>query len=167
VDQDGRRVSLDSYRGKPVLLFFGYTKCPDVCPLFTAKFASIQRTLEGREKGPKRNNDKQTLDYLLLTITTDPEYDTPAQLKSYADHFKPNFSRWLFLTGAKEELAKVWKDFGVNVRQTADGHVQHTALTILIDGRGVRRVDYYGDKWQEKELLEDLLSLAERGQPAD
>jgi protein SCO1/2 len=167
IDQTAKKFQLNEAKGKVVIATFVYTKCPDVCPLFTAKFASIQRTLEDREKSPKRNNDKQTPDYLLLTITTDPEYDTPAQLKSYAAHFKPDFSRWLFLTGAKEELAKVWKDFGVNVRKTADGHVQHTALTTLIDRRGVRRVDYYGDKWQEKELLEDLLSLAERGQPAD
>jgi protein SCO1 len=167
IDQTGKKFQLNEAKGKVVLATFVYTKCPDVCPLFTAKFASIQRTLEDKEKGPKRNSDKQALDYLLLTVTTDPEYDTPAQLKSYADHFKPDFSRWLFLTGAKEQLARVWKDFGVNVRRTADGHVQHTALTTLIDRRGVRRVDYYGDKWQEKELLEDLLSLAERGQPAD
>ena len=130
-------------------------------PLFTAKFASIQRALEAKGK-----EEKKPADYLLLTITTDPEYDTPKQLKSYADHFKPNFSTWLFLTGAKEPLGKVWKDFGVNVRKSADGHVQHTALTTLIDRKGMRRVDYYGDKWHENELLQDLVSLAERNQPA-
>ncbi|HEX2230000.1 MAG TPA: SCO family protein [Candidatus Binatia bacterium] len=167
IDQTGKKFQLNDAKGKVVIATFVYTKCPDVCPLFTAKFASIQRTLEGAEKGRKPNNDKQSVDYLLLTITTDPEYDTPAQLKSYAYHFKPDFSRWLFLTGPKEELAKVWADFGVHVRKAADGHVQHTALTTLIDRRGVRRVDYYGDKWQEKELLRDLFSLAERGQPAD
>jgi cytochrome oxidase Cu insertion factor (SCO1/SenC/PrrC family) len=64
-------------------------------------------------------------------------------------------------------LVKVWKDFGVNVRKSADGHVQHTALTTLIDRRGMRRVDYYGDKWHEKELLHDIRSLAERDQPAE
>jgi protein SCO1/2 len=167
VDQTGKKFQLNDAKGKVVVVTFVYTKCPDVCPLFSAKFASMQRALEQREKSPKRNNDKRTVDYLLLTITTDPEYDTAAQLKSYAEHFKPDFSTWFFLTGARDELARVWKDFGVNVRKSADGHVQHTALTTVIDRRGVRRVDYYGDKWQEKELLEDLLSLAERGQPAD
>jgi protein SCO1/2 len=162
IDQTGKKFQLNDAGGKVAVVTFIYTKCPDVCPLFTANFASIQRALEQKQK-----KEKKSLDYLLLTITTDPEYDTPAQLKSYAKHFKPDFSTWLFLTGAKQELANLWKDFGVNVRKSADGHVQHTALTTVIDRRGMRRVDYYGDKWQEKELLEDLLSLAERGQPAD
>ena len=167
IDQSGKRFSLSDARGKVVAVTFVYTKCPDVCPLFTAKFAAIGRAIEQSEKEQKQKAGKKTMDYLLLTITTDPEYDTPAQLKSYAEHFKPNLSHWLFLTGAKQELAKVWKDFGVNVQKSADGHVQHTALTTVIDRRGLRRVDYYGDKWQEKELLQDLLSLAERDQPAD
>ncbi len=161
-DQAGKRIQLADTKGKIVAITFVYTKCPDVCPLFTAKFAAIQRALEERGK-----NENKATDYLLLTITTDPEYDTPAQLKAYAQHFKPNFSNWLFLTGTKQELAKLWKDFGVNVRKSADGHVQHTALMTVIDRQGIRRVDYYGDKWQEKELLHDLLSLAERDQPAD
>jgi len=161
-DQGGKKFQLADARGKIVAITFVYTRCPDVCPLFTAKFASIQRALVAKGKEEK----KQT-EYLLLTITTDPEYDTPKQLKSYAEHFKPNFSNWLFLTGTKEPVGKVWKDFGVNVRKSADGHVQHTALTTLIDRKGMRRVDYYGDKWHEKELLQDLLSLAERNQPAD
>jgi protein SCO1/2 len=163
-DQAGRKFNFADARGKVVAVTFVYTRCPDVCPLFTAKFASIQRALDQKDQ---KKNATRPADYLLLTITTDPEYDTPAQLSSYAEHFKPSFSRWLFLTGTKQELAKVWKDFGVNVRKGADGHVQHTALTTLIDRRGIRRVDYYGDKWQEKELLQDLLSLAERDRPAD
>lgn len=161
-DQAGKKFQLADARDKIVAITFVYTKCPDVCPLFTAKFAAIQRTLE-----QQRIQGKRRVDYLLLTITTDPEYDTPAQLKSYADLFKPNYSNWLFLTGTKDALIKVWKDFGVNVRRSADGHVQHTALTTLVDRRGMRRVDYYGDKWHEKEVLQDLLSLAERDQPAD
>jgi protein SCO1 len=164
-DQNGRKFQLSDTRGKIMAVTFVYTKCPDVCPLFTAKFASIQRVLDQREKDQRKRATKPS-DYLLLTITTDPEYDTPAQLKSYAEHFKPNFTKWLFLTGTKLELAKLWKDFGVSVRKSADGHVQHTALTTVIDRQGIRRVDYYGDKWQEKELLQDLMSLAERDQPA-
>jgi len=166
IDQNGRKFQLSDTRGKIVAVTFVYTKCPDVCPLFTAKFASIQRVLAQREKDQRTRATKPS-DYLLLTITTDPQYDTPAQLKSYAEHFKPNFTNWLFLTGTKQELAKLWKDFGVSVRKSADGHVQHTALTTVIDRHGIRRIDYYGDKWQEKELLQDLLSLAERDQPAD
>jgi protein SCO1/2 len=161
-DQNGKTFQLADARGKVIAVTFVYTKCPDVCPLFTANFASIQRALAQGQAAHK------SPDYLLLTITTDPEYDTPAQLKSYANLFKPDYSRWLFLTGKRDALAQVWKDFGVTVRRYDEGRqIQHTALTTLIDRNGKRRVDYYGDKWQEKELLQDIVSLASRNEPAD
>lgn len=145
-NQNGARFSFDPAGGKIVLVTFVYTTCPDVCPLFTAKFASIQRALD---------QDKRE-DYLLLTISTDPARDTPEKMKAYAEAFKVDFRRWHFLTGSPKELAEVWKGFGVNVRELNNGQVQHTNLTTLIDGRGIRRVDYYGDKWQEKAILRDL-----------
>ncbi len=149
VDQNDKPFHFANSRGKIVLATFVFTTCPDVCPLLTAKFASIQRTLQ----------EKKVDDYLLLTITTDPERDTPAALKSYAEQFKADFNHWLFLTGPKQDLAKVWKAFGVTVRKRPDGQIQHTTLATLIDRRGIRRVDYYTDKWQEKEILRDMVSL--------
>jgi protein SCO1 len=156
-DQLGRRFQFDGSRGKIVVVNFVYTQCPDVCPLLSAKFASMQRSLD---------QQKQT-GYLFLSITTDPARDNSKTLKSYADLFKADDRRWFFLTGQKETLAKVWKDFGVSVRKAADGEVQHTALTTVIDRQGVRRVDYYGDQWQEKKVLKDIESLAARNQPSE
>jgi protein SCO1/2 len=149
VDQNGKSFRFSNTRGKIVLATFIFTTCPDVCPLLTAKFAAIQRTLR----------EKKMDDYLLLSITTDPARDTPAVLKSYGEQFKADFNHWLFLTGSEKDSAEVWQGFGVAVRKTADGQIQHTALTTLIDRRGVRRVDYYTDKWQEKEILKDIASL--------
>lgn len=151
-DQDGRPFDWASARGKVVLITFVFTTCPDVCPLFTANFANIQRQLEA----------KKTTDYLLLTITTDPEHDTSAVLKDYATRFKADFRRWLLLTGTRDELSRIWKSFGVNVLKTQSGQVQHTSFTTLVDRQGRRRIDYYGDKWHEKEVLKDIDSL--RGQ---
>jgi len=156
-DQLGHRFQFADSRRKIVVVNFIYTKCPDLCPLLSAKFASMQRSLE---------QQKQT-DYSLLSITTDPARDNSKTLKSYADLFKANDRHWFFLTGQNETLAKVWKDFGVSVRKAPDGEVQHTALTTVIDRHGVRRVDYYGDKWQEKEVLKDIASLAARNQPSE
>ena len=155
-DQLGRRFKWADTRGKIVVVNFIYTKCPDVCPLLSAKFAAMQRSLE---------EQKQT-DYLLVSITTDPARDNSQTLKSYAALFKADERGWFFLTGSKEALAKVWKGFGVTVRKAPDGEVQHTTLTTVIDRHGVRRVDYYGDKWQEKEVLKDMASLATRNQPS-
>ncbi len=156
-DQLGHRFQFADSRRKIVVVNFIYTKCPDLCPLLSAKFASMQRSLD---------QEKQT-DYLLLSITTDPVRDNSKTLKSYADLFKANDRHWFFLTGQNETLAKVWKDFGVSVKKAPDGEVQHTALTTVIDRHGVRRIDYYGDKWQEKEVLKDIASLAARNQPSE
>jgi protein SCO1 len=149
-DQDGKSFNFTSTRGKLVLVTFIFTTCPDVCPLLTAKLAAIQRTLE----------EKNIKDYFLLSITTDPERDTTAALKEYAGHFKADFRRWSFLTDSRQEMAKVWTLFGVNVTKNESGQVQHTSLTTLIDRQGNRRVDYYGDKWNEKEVIKDIEWLA-------
>jgi protein SCO1 len=149
VDQSGKAFHFNPPTGKLLLVTFVYTTCPDVCPLFTAKLASIQRTLEEEKRD----------DYLLLTITTDPVRDTPAKMKAYAQAFHADFQRWHFLSGNREALAQVWKDFGVTVKDLGNGQIQHTNLTTLIDPQGIRRVDYYGDKWQEKEILKDLARL--------
>jgi len=149
-DQNGKTFNFKPASGKLVLVNFIYTTCPDVCPLFTAKLAAIQRSLAGEQ----REN------YLLLSITTDPARDTPVKMKEYAEAFKPDFRRWHFLTGSAKELAQVWKDFGISVQDLGNGQIQHTNLTTLIDGKGLRRVDYYGAKWQEKEVLKDLRRLA-------
>jgi protein SCO1 len=149
-DQDGKPFQFSSTRGKLVLVTFIFTTCPDVCPLLTAKLAAIQRTMEA----------KKMRDYSLVSITTDPERDDTAVLKDYANRFKADLKHWSFLTGSRQELTKVWKVFGVNVTKTESGQVQHTSLTTLVDQQSNRRVDYYGDKWREAEVLKDIDWLA-------
>ena len=145
-DQDGKIFRFANARGKLVVVTFIFTTCPDVCPLLTANFAAIQRALE------KEKNQG----YLLLSITTDPEQDTPPVLKEYAARYKADLRRWSFLTGTRAELAKVWKIFGVNVIKNQSGQVQHTTFTTLVDRQGNRRVDYYGDRWRDTEVLRDI-----------
>jgi protein SCO1/2 len=149
IDQNGRPFRFAKANGKLIVATFIFTTCPDVCPLLSAKFAAIQRALESENQR----------DILLLSITTDPELDTSAVLKTYAERYKADPARWLFLTGSREQLAKVWSDFGINVKKSGPGQVQHTALTTIIDRAGTRRFDYYTDKWQEKSILADLAAL--------
>ena len=150
IDQNGKSFQFSGKRGNLVLATFIFTTCPDVCPLFTAKFAAIQRALD----------EKKLKDYWLLSITADPEQDSAATLKDYANRFKADLAHWSFLTGTRADMTKAWKAFGINVTKTEAGQVFHTALTTLIDKRGNRRVDYYGDKWLEKEVLKDIQWLS-------
>src|SRR5439155_3282255 len=118
-DQSGHRFRFTDSRGKILVVTFIYTQCPDVCPLLSGKLASIQRSLD----------EQNQPDYLLLSVTTDPTNDIPKHLDGYAKLFKVRRSHWLFLTGRQETLAKVWRDFGVIVRKSPNGEIQHTALT--------------------------------------
>jgi protein SCO1 len=152
-DQDGKTFHFASARGEVVLITFIFTTCPDVCPLLTANFAAIQRDL-----------DRQNIaDYRLLSITTDPERDTPPVLKAYATRFNAQTERWSFLTGTRQDLAKIWKAFGVSVVKNQSGQIQHTTFTTVVDRQGNRRVDYYGDKWRDADVLADVQRLRRTG----
>ena len=132
--ENGSRFRLSETRGKAVLLFFGYTSCPDVCP---TTLAELKQSLEkfGEEKA------KQVQ---ILFVTVDPERDTPERVQEYVDHFNPNF---IGLSGTELELAHVWHDYGV-FREIVEGTsaagyiVNHTARVTLIDQDGNMRVSF-------------------------
>jgi protein SCO1 len=148
-DQEGKPFQFAKLEGKVTLLSFVYTTCPDVCPLFTAKMAQIQRTM----------SEKQKDGYFLLSITTDPEVDSPKVLKAYGKRYNVDFNTWAFLTGTEQQLRPVWSSFGVSVVQRARGLVAHTTLTTLVDRKGRQRFNYYGDHWQENQVLRDISTL--------
>lgn len=132
--ENGNRFQLSEMRGKAVLLFFGYTSCPDVCP---TTLAELKQALE--KLGEARAKQVQ-----VLFVTVDPERDTPERVQEYVDHFNPNF---IGLSGTESELAKVWQNYGV-FREIVDGTsaagyiVNHTARVTLIDQKGNMRVSF-------------------------
>ena len=120
VDEDGRPVSLDSYRGKPVLLFFGYTQCPDVCPTTLNKLTKAIKDAGGGAD-----------DIQVLLITLDPANDTPDALRRYTGHFGPAV---VGLTGDSAALATARQGYGAYVETVAaapvashGGHAGHAA----------------------------------------
>jgi protein SCO1/2 len=151
-DQDGQPFSLRDWRGRVVIVTFGFTTCVDVCPLLAANLAVIQRELP--EAARPRTG--------LLLITSDPEYDTPAILRQYGERFGADFETWKFLTGTVEELEWVWKGFGVAVKKRGPGQVDHTTLTTIVDPEGIRRVNYFGTRWSPQTLMSDLVAWARR-----
>ncbi len=148
-DQGGKNFSFQGLRGKLVVLTFVYTTCPDLCPLLTTSMLRVQRGLRADE----RNS------IFLLSITTDPEIDSPEVLKSYAERYGVDFSNWSFLTGEEDELSPVWKAFGVRVQRKARGLVDHVTLTALVDKKGVMRFAYHGTSPDPKMVLRDLRAL--------
>src|SRR5207302_9114927 len=151
--QDGQRLSLKELRGKVVAVTFIYTSCADTCPLLTAKMAGLQAAL-GADFGPK---------VFFLSITVDPERDTPAVLQRYAQAHGVNLAGWAFLTGTPAEIRQVARRYGIYYKKTPRGDVDHTFLTSLVDQRGTLRVQYLGVRFAPDELLRDLQSLVQEG----
>jgi protein SCO1/2 len=151
LNQNGERFDSTKLRGKVVVLDFIYTTCTDVCPLFTANFAQLQQKLKTEHKG----------NVFFASISTDPEVDSPKVLKSYAERYGADFQNWVFLTGSETQLKPVWKSFGVRVIRKGRGIIQHTSLTTVLDEEGIRRFNYFGEKWQLKDLQKDIEGLLE------
>jgi protein SCO1/2 len=149
LNQDGKSFDSATLRGKVVVVNFIFTTCTDVCPLFTAHFAQLQRALK---QGPAG-------DVFFVSITTDPEVDSPKVLKSYAQRYGADFQNWAFLTGTEAQMKQVWKGFGIRVIRKGRGLVQHTSLTTVLDREGIRRFNYFGEKWQVKDLQQDISEL--------
>jgi len=147
--QDERRLSLTDLRGKAVVLTFIYTTCADTCPLLTAKMAALQGRL-GADFGRR---------VFFVSITVDPERDTPGVLKGYGTAHGARFDGWAFLTGAPADIHDVARRYGVYARKTARGDVDHTFLTSVIDPRGYLRVQYLGVRFEPTELLNDVRSV--------
>ena len=134
LDQFGKPVRLSDFRGKVVAVDFIYTRCPlpDVCPRLSANFARMQN----------RFADKIGKDLTLLSITIDPQYDTPAVLLGYAKIWNAKADAWRFLSGPEGEIALVARRFGMNY-WPEEGLITHTSETGVIarDGRLAARIN--------------------------
>jgi len=129
-DHAGTARTLTDYAGRVVVVFFGFTQCPDVCPTSLAEMAQVMREL-----GPEAERVQ------VLFITVDPERDTPAILRQYVTAFD---ARFVGLTGTAEQIRAAAASFKVSyakvAREDNDYTMDHTAAFFLLDGRGQARV---------------------------
>lgn len=128
---DGTELKLDRYRGKVVLLGFGFTHCAEVCPTTLAMLAKARKQL-GTDAGQVQ----------IVYITVDPERDNPERMREYLTHFDPSF---IGGTGTPTQLEKVRKEYGIaatkKVQQSSPGGyaVDHSSFVYLIDREGSLR----------------------------
>lgn len=144
---DGTSLRLSELRGDVVLLFFGYTSCPDVCPTTMAELKVALAEL----------NTEDAARVKVLFVTVDPERDTPARMQEYVDQFNTDF---IGLSGTQAELEKIWQAYGVYreivTSASAAGYtVDHTARVTLIDPQGNMRVSFGFDTPVE-DIVHDL-----------
>lgn len=149
-DQNGTKVSLASLKGKPVLVDFVYTSCSGPCPMLTAKFAATARRL-GSELGRQ---------VTMVTITLDPEHDTPQALKEYARQQGADRPGWLFLTGTPGQIEQVLAAFNLRRERESDGSVTHELVTFLLGPDGRERRQYDGLRVKSDTLAAEATALA-------
>jgi len=142
-------VKLADFRGKVVAVTFIFTKCTNTCPVLTPMMSFVQDRL-GADFGSK---------IAFVSITVDPERDSPQVLREYGEAFGANFGGWSFLTGSPSDIRDVTRRYGVFAAKADNGNVDHTFLTSIIDPRGILRVQYLGVRFDPEEFRLDLLSL--------
>jgi protein SCO1/2 len=149
-DERGETVRLADVRGKVVAIHFLYTRCPlpDVCPRLAASFAALQR----------RFHDRLGKDLALLSVTVDPDYDTPAVLADYAKRWGADPRGWHFLTGDVGGLAAALGE----VYWTDEGSIGHNSTTSILtrDGRLAATVD--GANWRVDQVADLIARELER-----
>lgn len=151
-DQDGKHISLHQFRGKTVMVTFVYTRCPfpDFCPRVSSNFADLYKQL---------GSNPSLAEAQLLSISFDPEHDTPKVLRNYGfsvahTHDAALFRRWEFAAPKAADLPKIADFFALTVKPEG-GMITHSLSTAVIgpDGKIVKW--YHGGDWQVSDLIKD------------
>jgi len=158
LNQDGKKISLLSFRGKVIALTFIYTRCPlpDFCMRMSDHFARIQKSLKG--------DGGLTGKWHLLSVSFDPKFDRPAVLKRYAGEYGADFSTWDFLTDP-DTLGPVIRRLadGLGLEYTPDeGLIDHNLRTVIIDKEGNLVKVITGNEWKPEEVAGEIRGLAAR-----
>ena len=158
-NQDGRPIHIGQFNGNALVITFIYTRCPspDFCPRVTRNFALLDKQLAANPALYAKTH--------LLSISFDPEHDTPARLRAYGATYigsdtKNAFAHWDFAVPEKPVLAEMAKFFDLGMTENADSTITHTLSTTLIgpDGKVVRF--YPGNEWTPEQVLADLKQSA-------
>lgn len=152
IDQDGRQRRISEWHGRTVAVTFVYTRCPlpDFCPLMDKNFLAVERAVKIDPAFARRVH--------LLSVSFDPDFDTPAVLREHAKRVGSDPAVWTWLTGTTEAVDGFARPFGVSIAR-GDGPQQeivHNLRTIVIDRDGrVSRI-FNGNEWTPEELVAEL-----------
>lgn len=153
-NQLGQAVSLSQFRGQAMAITFIFTRCPfpTFCPLMSNNFRDVQDRLLKNPNAPTN--------WHLLTLTFDPEFDTPAQLKKYAASYHCDPRHWSFLTGKLVDVTAIGEQFGLQFWRDPQGSINHNLRTVVVDARGRVQKIFIENKWTTEELAEEIVKAA-------
>jgi protein SCO1/2 len=148
-NQDGKRISLDAFRGQPVVLTFVFTRCPipNFCPRISNNFSELQKAIKADTGALAKVR--------LLSITLDPGFDTPEILKQYGESHAADGKIWSFATGNPKEINALTQTFAVYV-QTEGGTISHGLATVLIGKNGKVEKIWRGNGWTPPEVIQEI-----------
>lgn len=156
-DAEGRKFALADMRDKIVVLHFIYAGCPDICPLHAERIAEVQEMIA---QTPMKDRVR------FVTITTDPENDTPQVLKDYGQQHGLKAGNWIFLTKLAEQPEDVTRrlaeQFGHKFLKTDDGYQTHSIVTHVIDRNGRWAANFHGLKFAPLKMVLYLNGLTNK-----
>ncbi len=152
-NQFGNSFSTKDFQGQAVAIEFLFTRCPlpNFCPLLANHFGAAQTQLLALTHAPTN--------WQLLTISFDPEFDTPAVLRNYAEAHQYDPAHWIFATGALPDITAIGEQFDLKFASEGGG-ISHNLRAVVVDGSGRVRKIFVGNEWQPDELITELLKAA-------
>lgn len=152
-NETGKAISLSQLKGQALAITFIFTRCPlpDFCPRMSGNFAETQKSLLASSDAPAN--------WRLLTISFDPDFDTPPVLKGYARRYGADPRHWNFLTGDLVEITAIAEQFG-QMFWRDQGSLNHNLRTVVVDASGRVRKILQGNTWTSSELAAELMAAA-------
>jgi protein SCO1 len=148
-DEDGKLISAETFRRRPLVLTFIFTRCavPNFCPRMTSNFSELQNLIKAENGAAAKTH--------LLSITLDPEFDTPQILKQYGAHSNEDPSVWSLASGDPKEINALTQAFSV-YRQTEGGTLSHGLATALVGPDGKIVKIWRGNAWKPEEIISEI-----------
>lgn len=150
----GETQRLSDFKGRALAFTFIFTRCPfpDFCPLMNRNFMAAREALAAGTR----------TEWHLLSLSFDPDYDTPERLATYAAPYRPDPAHWTFATGRAEEIRGLGKAFGLAISSTGVS-TDHNLRTVVVDAAGRVQKVFVGNAWKADELVSELRRAMDAG----
>jgi protein SCO1/2 len=153
--EDGRTIRFSDFQGRAVAFTFIFSRCPlpDYCPRMGNHFARARELISTRANAPTN--------WQFLSISFDPEFDTPAQLKSYGNSYRAGSAdRWLFAAASAQVLIELSPRLDLMITREAGGSISHNLRTVVLDTQGRIARQFDGNQWTPEQLADALAAAA-------
>ena len=150
----GERTSLSDFNGQVYAFTFIFTRCPfpTYCPRMNMNFAAAYKQLSEMPNA--------ATNWHLMSISFDPDYDTPKRLAEYSAMYKPNPEKWSWMTGAMIDIDAITEQVGL-IFSFEKGTYAHNLRTVVVDKNGIIRQNFRGNEWKPEDLVNEIIAGAE------